>query len=105
MKPAARALTEEQIRVVLAARQHMKSRQLAAIMGVSLCTIQKIWRGDSYKEVAPDMPRFPSPTVPEQASLVCERCIHWLKGHCTLQFPESRNVSFARQCSVFVPND
>jgi hypothetical protein len=106
MKPAARALNEEQVKVALSLRHTMKSRQVAAIMGVSMYTIQKLWRGESYKEVAPEIPRFPAPERPERSIMVCERCIHYLNDCCTLGFPEAkRSGSFARQCSVFIPND
>jgi hypothetical protein len=106
MKPAARALNEEQVKIILEA-EHLTSRALAQIMGVSMNTVQKIRRGYSYRSVVPDVPRWEDarPTRYERDNMTCERCIHWIRG-CTMGFPEAqRSMLFARQCSVWSPND
>lgn len=103
---APRALSEEQVKVILEA-EHLTSRSLAQIMGVSMNTVQKVRRGFSYRDAVPDIPRWEDarPTRYQRDNMICERCIHWLKG-CTMGFPEAqRSMTFARYCSVFSPHD
>jgi transcriptional regulator with XRE-family HTH domain len=105
MSRTARALSEEQVRVVLTA-EHLSSRHLSDLMGVSMNTIQKIRRGYSYRDFVPDLPRWEDARQTRcERTPVCERCIHWLRG-CSLGFPEAqRSMFFAGQCSAWRPAD
>jgi hypothetical protein len=64
---------------------------------ISRHTVEQIWFGVGHKKVFPEIPRRNS--VVKHS---CERCVMWLKGKCSLDFPEpEQNLFFARECNIF----
>ena len=104
MNTTQRALSDEQIKVILESK-HIAGRRLADIMNVPVNTIQKVRRGFSYVNVHPEIPRWDADQRRVRYSNEmlerCDRCIHWLKERCTMDFPEARDIRFASRCSVF----
>jgi hypothetical protein len=102
-----RALTDEQIRVILESK-HLSGRRLADIMDVPVNTIQKVRRGFSYVTVHPEIPRWDVDQRRTRYSLLsrerCDKCIHWIKEQCSMAFPEARDVRFASQWSIYTEN-
>ena len=69
----------------------------AAIHGVSWQAVQQIRLGKIHKTTAPEVPRWVNP-----GKHSCELCRHWLKGGCTLGFPEpTENLLFANECNLY----
>lgn len=98
----ARALNEEAVLEVLTSDESL--RKLARKHNTHVYTIQKARAGLSYREYFPEIPR-PGVAAPGQQGLTCQSCIHHHRdGHCTLGFPEGRNINFARYCCVYTNN-
>jgi hypothetical protein len=104
MNTAQRALTAEQVRIILEST-HISGRRLADTMGLPANTIQKVRRGFSYVSVHPEIPRWEADQrriqCEENTVERCDRCVHWMKEHCTLDFPESRDIRFASRCAAY----
>jgi hypothetical protein len=126
--PTRRKLDEAAIRHVLTSPS--SSRSLAAVYGMAPQAIRQIRIGESYRDVAPDLPRWkrrPGPTRKEAASesrpkldrpkdrlpvRSCYECIHhaWVakagdgrRLDCDLDLPEIRRLGApaARGCNYF----
>jgi hypothetical protein len=65
--------------------------------GISRQTVEQIWLGVGHKKLFPEIPRRNS--FVEHS---CECCALWLKGKCSLDFPEpAQNLFFAGECNIF----
>ena len=65
---------------------------------ISRHTVEQIWFGVGHKKIFPEIPRRNS--VVKHS---CERCVMWLKGKCSLDFPEpEQNLFFAKECNIFI---
>jgi len=65
--------------------------------GISRQTVEQIWFGVGHKKLFPEIPRRNS-----FAQHSCESCALWLKGKCSLNFPEpAQNLFFAGECNIF----
>lgn len=99
-------LTPDQVLMILT-RTDMSLRQLAAANGVSFSTVQKVWQGNAYKHIHPDIPRRSRSerSQPNQRIIGprCTECVHLFKGACSLAFPEHRTqgITAAVVCSAY----
>ena len=66
--------------------------------GISRHTVEQIWFGVGHRKLFPEIPRRKS-----FAEHSCECCAMWLKGRCSLDFPEpAQNLFFAGECNIFI---
>lgn len=99
-------LTPDQVLLILT-RKDMSLRQLAEALGVSFSTIQKVWQGNAYKHIHPEIPRR-SPgerSQPRQRVIGprCPECVHHFKGTCSMSFPEYKiqGITAAVVCNAY----
>lgn len=65
--------------------------------GISRHTVEQIWFGVGHRKLFPEIPRRKY-----VATHSCECCALWLKGKCSLNFPEpAQNLFFAGECNIF----
>lgn len=86
--------TEENIREILESSE--THRTLAAKYDCHHNAISLIRRGRSYRNVAPEIPRWTK-------DITCHSCIHWDAKGCTLghEDPIEEGIRFARFCSCY----
>jgi hypothetical protein len=87
-------LTDEQVAEILV--DPRPQRVIGKQYGVSKGLISRILAGDSYQWVAPELPR---PNAPPPGPR-CTACVHWSRGVCTLDIPESRGGMGPRAATV-----
>lgn len=99
-------LTEDQVRLILESR-HIGYMKMGQIVGRSREVVRHIRLGLSYRDVAPEVPRWSSGEVVvlserRKVTLTCRDCIHW-DSACTMGFPDAKEagITFARDCSSF----
>lgn len=71
---------------------------LSQQLGWCTQTIKKIRTGKLHAYVRPDIPRRPEA---KGETRKCAKCIHWLKGRCSMDFPESTRSNYACICPLF----
>jgi hypothetical protein len=88
-------ISQEAVRdILLSSDSH---RTMAERHGVSRQTVEQIRFGVGHKKLFPEIPRRNS--FVEHS---CECCALWLKGKCSLDFPEpAQNLFFAGECNIF----
>jgi hypothetical protein len=88
-------ISEATVRAILLT--HASHQKTAAIHGVSWQAVQQIRLGKIHKKTAPEVPRWAN--SPKHS---CAHCRHWLKGACSLGFPEpTENLLFASECNLY----
>ena len=88
-------LTAEQARAVILSP--LSATRLAAQLDVHASTIKDIRIGRTYARHTADLRGVEVKREQEY----CTKCIHYIKGSCSLGFPESRSPSYASQCSTY----
>jgi len=72
-------------------------RTMAERHGVSRQTVEQIRFGVGHRKLFPEIPRRKS-----FVQHSCESCALWIKGKCSLDFPEpAQNLFFAGECNIF----
>ena len=95
-----RALNEDQVlRVLLETR--LGTTALARELGCNQRTVRDIKLGKAYKTFHVDVPR-PGIATHGHVHGSCHDCIHWIDGHCSMDFPEAIRGSFAPLCSCYM---
>jgi hypothetical protein len=88
-------ISPEAVRDILISSDSHKT--MAERHGVSRHTVEQIRFGVGHKKLFPEIPRRRN-----AAAHSCESCALWLKGKCSLDFPEPvHNLFFARECNIF----
>ena len=88
-------LSPEQARAVILSP--LSASRLAAQLDVHPSTIKDIRIGRTYASATADLRGIEVKREQEY----CTACIHYIKGICSLGFPESRSPSYAAQCSTY----
>ena len=94
-------ISPEAVRDILLSDDSHKA--MAQRHGVSRQTVEQIRFGVGHRKLFPEIPRRNS-----FAEHSCECCALWLKGKCSLDFPEPvQNLYFAGECNIFtrIQND
>lgn len=99
-----RGFDEETIRFILTNKQ-LGATRLARQLGCSRQMVYCVLRGETYRDVLPQLPRglpsgLPAPRL--QLTRSCHRCQHW-RGRCTMGFPDpaEEGPSFAMECALY----
>lgn len=90
-------LTEEQIRLVLTSP--LSARKLARELNRTPESIFCIRRGQSYRHVAPELPR----SLKKTEGPSCYQCLHWSERQCQIGFPDPvlEGPGFAADCNLY----
>lgn len=94
-------LTNDQVRMILE-RRDLSARSLAEELGRTGEAICQVRRGNSYRDVLPEIPRWGARKL---QGLSCHSCAHW-RNRCEMGFPdpEEEGPGFAADCSFYEPS-
>lgn len=93
-------LTDDQVRLILE-RRDLSAKGLAKELGRTRQAICQIRRGDTYRDVLPEVPRWDNSNL---QVVSCHNCIHW-RNRCGMDFPDpiEEGPGFAVDCSFYKP--